>query len=74
VVLMVWNVVRQWNSTAELLARALELRKALNMLVNSEQHNRARSAGLQQFKLLSDEWELLKQLWPLLEVRQHLCY
>jgi hypothetical protein len=71
---MVWDVATRWNSTAELLARALELRKALNMLVNFEQHNRARSARLQRFKLSSDEWELLEQLWPLLEVRQHLCY
>jgi hypothetical protein len=71
VALMVQDVAMWWNSTAELLPHALELRKALNMLVNFGQHNQAHSARLQRFKLSLDEWELLKQLWPLLEVRQH---
>ena len=66
--LMVRDVATRWNSTAELLARALQLRKALTMLVGFEQHNRARSSRLQRFKLSSDEWQLIEQLQPLLQV------
>jgi len=66
---MVRDVATWWNSTSELLARALQLRKALNLLVGYEQHNKPRSARLLRFKLSTAEWELLEQLWPLLDVR-----
>jgi hypothetical protein len=66
---MVRDVATRWNSTAELLERALQLREALSLLVISEQHNRPRSARLKRFQLLKNEWELLEKLFPLLEVR-----
>jgi len=66
---MVRDVATRWNSTAELLERALQLREALSLLVISEQHNRPRSACLKRFQLSKNEWELLEKLFPLLEVR-----
>ena len=57
---MVHNVATHWNSTAELMECALLLHKALNLLVNFEQHNRPRSSHL--------KWELLEKLFPMLEV------
>lgn len=68
-VLMVRDVATRWNSTAELVERALQLREALSLLVISEQHNRPRSARLKRFQLSKNEWELLEKLFPLLEVR-----
>ena len=65
---MVCDVATRWNSMAELLERALQLREALSLLVISEQHNRPRSARLKHFQLLKNEWELLDKLLPLLEV------
>jgi hypothetical protein len=38
-VLMVRDVATRWNSTTELLRRALQLHDAINLLVISEQHN-----------------------------------
>ena len=65
---MVRDVTTRWNSTSELLACAITLRCALNLLVGYEQHNKPRSARLQRFKLTAAEWELLEQLWLLLDV------
>jgi hypothetical protein len=67
-VLMVHDVATRWNSTAELLERALQLREAINLFVISEQHNRLWSARLKRFQLSKPEWELLDRLFPLLEV------
>jgi hypothetical protein len=66
--LMVRDFATHWNSTAELLAHALQLHKALSMLVGFEQHNKSCMAHLQWFKLTSNEWELIEQLQPLLQV------
>jgi hypothetical protein len=73
-VLMVRDVATRWNSTSELLERAIILRRALNLLIGYEQHNKPWSARLQRFKLSVSEWELLEQLWPLLDVRVHFSY
>jgi hypothetical protein len=54
---------------AELVGHALQLREALNLLVNLEQHNKGTcGVCLSRFKLSKQEWELLAQLHPLLEV------
>ncbi|KAF7371898.1 Zinc finger BED domain-containing protein 4 [Mycena venus] len=66
--LMVRNVSTQWNSTAMLLKRAVELKEPLKMLVGMEVHNCSRSARLGHFKLSKKEWELLEELEPLLDV------
>lgn len=65
---MVRDIATWWNSTAELLGRALQLREALNLLVISEHHNRPRSARLRRFQLTKSEWDLLEKLFPFLEV------
>ena len=69
---MVRDVATQWNSTSELLEHALHLHKALTVLVGLEQHNKPHTAQLQRFKLMGPEWELLEQLWPLLNVYLYL--
>ena len=54
---------------AELIRRALKLREPLSLLVGLEQHNRGmRGVCLQRFKLTKQEWELLSQLHPLLDI------
>src|ERR1700730_16563207 len=65
---MVRDVATCWNSTAELIERALLLCEALNLLVNFEQHNKLCSAHLKRFQLMKQEWELLEKLFPMLEV------
>ena len=65
---MVRDVPTRWNSTASMLERALKLREALKLLVVMEQHNRPRGARLSRFKLSREEWDLLAQLFPVLNV------
>lgn len=65
---MVRDVATRWNSTAEMVGRALELHEALNLLVISEYHNRPHSARLRRFQLTKPEWHLLEKLFPLLNV------
>ncbi|KAJ7939279.1 hypothetical protein B0H13DRAFT_1851013 [Mycena leptocephala] len=66
--LMVRDVSTRWNSTAELLQRGLELREALKLLVVMQEHNRPRGARLRRFQLSPEEWKLLEDLSPLLDV------
>lgn len=66
---MVRDVSTRWNSTAELIQRALDLKDALNVLVIKAEHNRPRGVRLQRFWLSQAEWTLLAELSPLLEVR-----
>ena len=64
---MIRDVATRWNSTASLLERALQLQEAIMLLVGMEQHNKAQGARLNCFKLLKVEWDLLTQLFPLLD-------
>jgi hypothetical protein len=66
--LMIRDVSTRWNSTAELVQRALELKDALKILVVKAAHNKPRGVRLARFILSEEEWVLLKQLSPLLEV------
>src|ERR1700739_4552673 len=67
--LMVRSVKTRWNTLTEVIGCALELREALMLLVNLEPHNKGtRGVRLSRFKLAKQEWELLTQLYPLLEV------
>ena len=61
-------VATQWNTMVKLIGHALELCKVLMLLVGLEQHNRGHGTRLSQFKLSKQEWEVLTQLHPLLEV------
>lgn len=65
---MVRDVATRWNSTAELIGRAIELREALKFLVIMQEHNKPRGVRLKRFQLSSEEWSLLTELFPLLEV------
>lgn len=66
---MIRDVSTRWNSTALMLERALELREALKLLVVMEEHNKPRGVRLSRFKLSKEEWDLLAQLFPILDVR-----
>jgi hypothetical protein len=65
---VVRSVPTRWNSVAETVKRALELRKAIDKLVDMDRHNAVAKTRLKRFKLKADEWELLVQLRPLLVV------
>jgi hypothetical protein len=67
-VLMIRAVSTRWNTTAELIGRAKDLCPALNLLINMEQHNQAHGVRLKRFQLSAREWDLLFQLYPLLDV------
>jgi hypothetical protein len=54
--------------TMELIGCAKDLCLALNLLVNKEQHNKPHGVRLRQFQLSTQEWDLLLQLYPLLDV------
>jgi hypothetical protein len=67
---MLRAVATRWNTVAELIGRVLQLREGLQVLVSLEQHNKsARGVRLKRFKLSKQEWDLLSQLHPLLDVR-----
>ena len=67
---MVRDVATRWNSTAELIQRALELAPALKILVVKAEHNKpGRGVRLKRFQLSPEEWMLLTDLSPLLDVR-----
>lgn len=66
---MIRAVATRWNTMAELIGQALKLREPLSLLVGLDQHNRgACRVRLQRFKLTKQEWELLAQLHPLLDI------
>jgi len=65
---MVRDVSTCWNSTTSMLEQALQLWEALKLLVVMEPHNRAQGVRLARFKLSKDEWDLLAQLFPVLDV------
>jgi len=68
---MIRAVSTRWNTTAELISCAKDLRLALNLLVNMEQHNKSCGVRLKRFQLSTQEWDLLLQLYPLLDVSRH---
>jgi len=66
---MVRDVSTQWNSTADLVQRALELSPALKILVVKADYNKpGRGVCLKHFQLSLEEWKLLTDLSPLLDV------
>ncbi|KAJ3490696.1 hypothetical protein NLJ89_g11414 [Agrocybe chaxingu] len=66
--LMVRDVATRWNSTAALVKRAIDLEPALQILVVMSEHNKPRGVRLSRFRLSGDEWKILKQLSPLLNI------
>lgn len=69
--LMIQAVPTRWNTTARLIGRAKDLCLALNLLINMEQHNKMWGVCLKQLQLSMQEWELLLQLYPLLDMSCH---
>ena len=65
---MIRDVATRWNSTTELIGRALQLREPLKLLVIMQEYNKPRGVRLQRFQLSDQEWALLKQLFSLLDV------
>jgi hypothetical protein len=66
---MIRDVPTRWNSTAEMLQRALQLAPALKILVVKAEYNKTgRGVRLRHFQLSSEEWKLLADLSPLLDV------
>jgi hypothetical protein len=66
---MIRDVATHWNSTAEMIQRALHLAPALKILVIKAEHNKPGcGVRLARFKLSPDEWQLLANLSPLLDV------
>ena len=62
------SVSTRWNSVAEMLGRALILRPVISDLCMLKQFNKRGGARLRRFDLDDDEWLLLEQLNPLLDV------
>jgi hypothetical protein len=66
---MVRDVSTRWNSTADLVQWALELSPALKILVVKADYNKPRhGVRLKRFQLSLEEWKLLADLSPLLDV------
>jgi hypothetical protein len=65
---MIRAVATRWNTVSKLLSRAKDLRLTLAILVNMEQHNKPQGVRLKRFRLSVQEWDLLLQLQPLLDV------
>ncbi|KAI0702202.1 hypothetical protein C8Q76DRAFT_633292, partial [Earliella scabrosa] len=65
---VVRSVPTRWNSVAMTLERAIYLQPALDALVRHPRHQGSRSARLGRFKLTKEEWDVLKQLAPILSV------
>lgn len=62
------SVPTRWNSVAEMLGRALVLRPIIGDLCDMAQFNKRDGVRLRRFILEDDEWQLLDQLYPLLDV------
>lgn len=66
---MIRNIPTHWNSTAKLIQHVLELAPALKILVVKAEHNKpGHGVQLKCFQLSPEEWKLLAQLSPLLDV------
>lgn len=65
---LVRSVKTRWNTVAEVLERALEMKEVLSDLCDMVQFNKAGGVRLRRFMLSEDEWEILAQLHQLLDV------
>ncbi|KAF5318504.1 hypothetical protein D9619_011038 [Psilocybe cf. subviscida] len=62
------DVPTRWNSTAELVTRGIELRPALDRLVMMSDFNKPGGVRLGRYRLLSDDWDTLEGLLPMLNL------
>lgn len=65
---MIGDVITRWNSTAELIKRALDLRAALDRLILMDEFNKPKGVRLARFRLSPTEWKILQELAPVLDV------
>ncbi|KAF8580643.1 hypothetical protein K439DRAFT_1619657 [Ramaria rubella] len=64
---MIHSIPTCWNTVAEVIEHALSLQPAIDHLTLLPKHNHPWMACLKRFSLSDKEWELLRQLWPLLD-------
>jgi len=67
-VLLLHSVPTRWNSVMEMLSHAITLNPLLFSFCNMAQFNKQDGVRLCRFIIEDDEWELLKQLHPSLDV------
>ena len=70
---MVRSVQTRWNSLADAIRRALDLRAALEKLLSLPKYQKGK-ARLTKYKLSEAEWMLLEQLWKVLDVSTYSCF
>ncbi len=66
---VVRSVPTRWNSVAMEAKRAVYLQPALDVLVRLDRHNPRHGKKLKALKLTRVQWEMLRQLEPILAVR-----
>ena len=66
--MLIHPVATHWNLLTETIICVLELQCALDMVVELAKYNRPGQTKLLQFLLEDNEWEILHQLVPLLDV------
>ncbi|THH23259.1 hypothetical protein EUX98_g7913, partial [Antrodiella citrinella] len=65
---MIRSVATRWNSTSQAISRALYLRLALDKLFALPKYNKNDKKSLKRFKPTTEEWTILEQLEPILEM------
>ena len=66
--MLICPIATHWNSLTETIICALKLQHALDMVIELAKYNKASQRKLWQFLLDDDEWDILHQLVPLLNV------
>ena len=61
------SVPTRWNSVADMLNSALDIRPAPEKLVDLDRHNQVAKTRLRRFKLTLEEWKILTELRPILQ-------
>lgn len=67
---MIRAILTRWNSLAQAILRALELRAAIDNLLSLSKYGKGKN-NLRRFKITMAEWQLLEQLSRILQVRNH---
>ncbi|KAJ3511231.1 hypothetical protein NMY22_g15715 [Coprinellus aureogranulatus] len=62
------DVSTRWNSTSELSKSGIDLRPALDRLCIQAEFNKSSGVRLRRFRLSNEEWRIIEQLAPMLDV------
>jgi hypothetical protein len=68
------DVSTQWNSTVELSQSGLKVCPGLDRLVVQAEFNKPGGVKLRRFRLSDDEWKIIRQLSPMLDVRPEFVF